>query len=270
MSNIFNQKAACVNGPKSRAFEGGKIIHLCWFSGDEYPPQIKKCIDSWAKVMPDYKVKVWTKEMALATGIDFVREAIEARKWAFAADAIRVYALYNDGGVYMDSDIFVKRRFDEFLTDKVVLFHEYHAPMVKQNPEGIIDSEGRKVKDASYTGCGIQAAFMISQPGQPYIKALLDYYCTHHFLREDGTYDMTISPSIFCQIAQHMLDYRFIDTEQHSEGVTIYPSKYVAGGVKEVTKDAFAVHCVAHSWYDSNWWENIKYKVKGWLVMLRL
>lgn len=53
--------------------------------------------------------------MALATGFDFVKEAISAKMWAFAADVIRLYAVYHDGGVYMDSDIYVRKRFDDFL-----------------------------------------------------------------------------------------------------------------------------------------------------------
>ena len=49
-----------------------KVIHLCWFSGDEYPDIIKKCIDSWRRVLPDFEIKIWTKEMALETNILYV------------------------------------------------------------------------------------------------------------------------------------------------------------------------------------------------------
>lgn len=84
-----------------------KVIHLCWFSGDEYPDIIKKCIDSWRRVLPDFEIKIWTKEMALETNILYVKEAISVRKWAFAADVIRLWAVYHEGGVYMDSDIYI-------------------------------------------------------------------------------------------------------------------------------------------------------------------
>lgn len=84
-----------------------KVIHLCWFSGDEYPDIIKKCIDSWRRVLPDFEIKIWTKEMALETNILYVKEAISVRKWAFAADVIRLWAVYHEGGVYIWIVIFI-------------------------------------------------------------------------------------------------------------------------------------------------------------------
>lgn len=75
-----------------------KKIHLCWFSGDEFPADIKFCIDSWRRVLPDFEIKVWTKEMALAIGMEFVREAISVKKWAFAADVF----LYSHRGELME------------------------------------------------------------------------------------------------------------------------------------------------------------------------
>ena len=71
-----------------------KIIHLCWFSGEEYPPFIKRCIDTWKEFLPDYKIKVWDSDSFDFDSVPFVREAYKARKWAFVADYIRLYALY--------------------------------------------------------------------------------------------------------------------------------------------------------------------------------
>ena len=58
-----------------------KIIHLMWFSGDEYPDDIKICLDTWHKVLPEYEIKVWTKEMALECDLPYVKEALLCRKW---------------------------------------------------------------------------------------------------------------------------------------------------------------------------------------------
>lgn len=84
-----------------------KVIHLCWFSGDEYPDIIKKCIDSWRRVLPDFEIKIWTKEMALETNILYVKEAISVRKWAFAADVIRLWAVYTMKEEYIWIVIFI-------------------------------------------------------------------------------------------------------------------------------------------------------------------
>jgi mannosyltransferase OCH1-like enzyme len=90
-----------------------KVIHLCWFSNDPFPVEIKVCIDTWKRLLPDYTIKRWTYEDAAAMNCAFVNEALAERKWTYAADVIRFYALLKDGGIYMDSDIFLKKRFDD-------------------------------------------------------------------------------------------------------------------------------------------------------------
>lgn len=74
-----------------------KIIHLCWFSNDPFPVEIKVCLDTWKRILPDFQVKHWTYQDAKAIGCRFINEALEARKWAFAADAV-VFMLYTMKG----------------------------------------------------------------------------------------------------------------------------------------------------------------------------
>lgn len=76
-----------------------KIIHLCWFSDDSYPVEIKVCLDTWKHLLTDYKIKLWGYAEAKAIGCAFIDEALEARQWAFAADAVRFYAVLTEGGV---------------------------------------------------------------------------------------------------------------------------------------------------------------------------
>ena len=230
-----------------------KIIHLCWFSGDEYPEGIKECLDSWKRVIPDYQVKLWTKDMALATNIPFVKEAIEKRKWAFAADVIRLYALYHDGGVYADSDIYLISRFDEYLTDELVLFHEYARPHFNKNPKTMFDADGHNLmKGHVVKGLNIQAAFMISSGHHPLVKELLDYYCKRSFIREDGSLEMDIiAPEIYAMVMEDW-GYRYKNEKQVLfDGITVYPAECVGGNNCMRFKESFAVHCVSHSWKPS-------------------
>ena len=68
-----------------------KIIHFCWLSNDPYPAKIRACMDSWKRIMPDYTIKHWNgKNFDIAAAPPYVQEAIKARKWAFAADYIRI------------------------------------------------------------------------------------------------------------------------------------------------------------------------------------
>lgn len=224
-----------------------KIIHLCWFSGEKYPKDIKFCIDSWKRVLPDFQIKIWTKEMALNTGIDFVKEAISVKKWAFAADVIRLYAVYHDGGVYMDSDIYVQKRFDEFLNKKCAFFQEYY-PMA--DTTGYVDEKGYRIHEAEYIpGRGIQAALFMAEPGNEYIANLLANYKTKHFILRDGTYNMQLlAPTIYALEAEKF-GYRYLNVEQHlAEEFAIYPSDYVGCCISLKADSNFAVHCIYHSW----------------------
>ena len=92
-----------------------KIIHSCWLSGDPFPEDIQRCIDSWKAILPEYKIILWDKNRFDINSVPYVKEAFEAKKYAFCADYIRIYALYKYGGIYLDSDVMVYKSFDPFL-----------------------------------------------------------------------------------------------------------------------------------------------------------
>lgn len=92
-----------------------KTIHYCWFSGEKYPPQIKRCIKSWKKLLPDYDFVCWDGKSFDFSIVPFVQRCIEMRKWAFAADYVRLYAVYTQGGIYLDSDVMVLKSFNPIM-----------------------------------------------------------------------------------------------------------------------------------------------------------
>lgn len=98
-----------------------KVIHYCWLSGDPIPEKLQRCMDSWKKFLPDYEFVLWDLERFDIKTSQWVKEAFEARKYAFAADYIRLYAVYNYGGVYMDMDVEVVRPFDDLLASPYIL-----------------------------------------------------------------------------------------------------------------------------------------------------
>ncbi len=206
-----------------------KTIHLCWFGNDPYPVEIKICLDSWARLLPDYKVKVWTYDMAKAIGIPFVDEALEERKWAFAADVVRFYALFTEGGLYLDSDIMLFKRFDEFLPDEgCMTFSD------KSTPE-----------QATF---GLQAAFIAGSPGNKYCQDAVDYYRGRHFRKADGTLDETAAPWVMRTVALKY-GYRDVDDYQDLGVIKIYPARFMAPRKKyKVTKEAVGQHRAYGSW----------------------
>ena len=95
-----------------------KTIHYCWFSGDEKPDLVKRCIESWHKHLPNYNIKCWDGKSFDFDSVDYVREAMGIKAYAHASDYVRLYALYTEGGIYLDSDVEVFRSFDELLDNR--------------------------------------------------------------------------------------------------------------------------------------------------------
>lgn len=79
-----------------------KIIHYCWFGRGKLPKLAKQCIKSWKKYCPDYEIKEWNEDNFDLDMYPYVREAYDNRKFAFVTDVVRLYALYTEGGIYMD------------------------------------------------------------------------------------------------------------------------------------------------------------------------
>ena len=106
-------------------------------------------MESWRKVMPDYTIKHWSLEnFDLASAPLYVQEAVKAKKWAFAADYIRMYALYKEGGIYLDSDVKVLKSFDPFLHHRFFSSMEYHPSQIERlGTMQHIDKEGKRIDD---------------------------------------------------------------------------------------------------------------------------
>lgn len=102
-----------------------KIVHFCWFGEKEKPKSVKRNIDNWKKVLPDYEIIEWNEDkFDLFGACDYVKEAVSAKKWAFVSDYVRLYALYGCGGIYLDTDVQVLKSFDDYLQNDMFLSHE--------------------------------------------------------------------------------------------------------------------------------------------------
>ena len=105
-----------------------KKIHYFWFGPNQKSNQILEYIESWKKYLPDYEIIEWSEKNFDINCCQYVREAYEAKKYAFVSDYARLYVLYNYGGIYFDTDIEVCKSFEHFLVDrKMVLgFEDQH------------------------------------------------------------------------------------------------------------------------------------------------
>lgn len=102
-----------------------KIIHYCWFGENEKPKKVKKLINSWKNVLSDYEIKEWNeRNFDVGNSCEFVKQAYAAKKWAYVADYVRLYALYSEGGIYLDTDVELLKGFDDFLGYHAFISHE--------------------------------------------------------------------------------------------------------------------------------------------------
>lgn len=96
-----------------------KIIHYCWFGPNKMSKTDHKCIKSWKKHLPEYKLMLWNEDNS-PIDVPFVKAALEAKKYAFAADYVRIWALNKYGGVYMDTDMLLLKNIDSFLNTEFI------------------------------------------------------------------------------------------------------------------------------------------------------
>lgn len=204
--------------------------------------------------MPEYELKLWsTDNFDIDGSPEYVKEACAQHKWAFAADYIRMYALYHEGGIYFDSDVMVLKPFDDFLNHTFFSSLEYHVAQIEQTgARDMIDGNGVRIKDGFVSGIQIQAAVMGAQKGCPFVGEVLEWYADRHFLNPDGTMATDVlSPYVYARIAEkYGFLYKNVDQELDG-GMKIYRSEIFAGNRHEVTPASYAIHYCAHSWHPS-------------------
>ena len=101
-----------------------KKIHYVWVGGKEKPKAIQKCMKTWKKHLKDYEIVEWNETNFDINSHPFVKKAYENRKWAFVSDYIRAYAIYNQGGVYLDTDVLVLDNLDSLLNNRAFVGYE--------------------------------------------------------------------------------------------------------------------------------------------------
>ena len=224
-----------------------KIIHYCWFGRGEKPEQAKKCIDSWKRFLPDYRIKEWNEDNFDINSNQYVREAYESRKFAFVTDYVRLYAIYSEGGIYMDTDVEVLKTFDSFL---------HH------NAFSGFETDGN-----------VPTGMMAAEKGSIWAKELLDEYKNRKFIQEDGSFDMTTNTTV---ITNYMLRKGLILNNQYQDfpGLcTMYPADFFCPkdhrtGKIRCTKNTVCIHHFAGSWLNHSFWADLRHNIKTILVKI--
>ncbi len=217
-----------------------KVIHYCWFGGNELPKLAKKCIRSWKKHCPDYEIKRWDESNFDINECPlYVRQAYENKKWAFVTDYIRLKLVYENGGIYLDTDVEVQKNIDEFL--------KYDAFFGFENGELI------------NTGSGFGA-----KTNHPIVKEIMDQYENISFIKEDGSFDLLACPARNTEV---FLKHGLLKNDKFQvlhEKVAILPTEYFCPinsvtKEKNITSNTYTIHWFSGSWLP--WKEQAKQNI---------
>lgn len=207
-----------------------KKIHYCWFGGNPKPKLAEKCFRSWKKYCPGYAIIEWNEDnYDLSAAPLYVQQAYETKKWAFVTDYVRLQVVYEQGGIYLDTDVELRKSLDHLLTNRAWFGFE----------------NGAQVN----TGCGFGA-----EAGHPILKEIMADYRDIPFVREDGSYDLLSCPMRNTE-AFLRRGLRQDDSMQTLEGdVRILPSDYLnpkdwKTGEIFLTKNTLSIHHFSASWY---------------------
>lgn len=216
-----------------------KIIHYTWFSGEPFPEKIQACIDSWHKYMPDYEYILWDAERIKEIDSIWLQESLAKKKWAYAADMVRLYAVHKYGGIYLDTDCIIFKSFDDLL-----------------NQECFIGKEDSFHTEGGMIECYLTSHCFGAEPNNPFIKRCLDFYDRHFVVSKDETlpiklkWNIVLMPfvqsELACQIGYNPLPSD--QSIQRLKNVTIYPARYF--DMSKKTKDSYCQHLALGSWRD--------------------
>lgn len=209
-------------------------------------------MESWREILPGYEIVRWDERRFDVNSVPWVREAVERKKYAFAADYIRHYALYHEGGIYLDTDVEVLKPFDDLLDAEMFAAIETEESVLARNvAEGRISENGGGADGRTVSGHGIGIAIGCVRvaAGHPFTRRCLDWYESRRFVCEDGTlYDKIIAPDIMAYHARPAgLKYKDV-AQELDEGIRIHPSPTIAAYAEKAAPESYAIHHCLGSW----------------------
>jgi Mannosyltransferase OCH1 and related enzymes len=246
-----------------------KTIHYCWFGKGSMPQSQKQCIESWKRVMPDYKIMRWDESSFDYNKYSASKYAYQVKKYALVSDLCRYNVLAEYGGIYLDTDVEVFKRFDDFLNadffSAIELYHEFET----ENSAAILDEHGCPL----VPGTDIPHLEMLTStigcvPNCNLICELRDYYNSIQVDEEyANNYRKYVNNDRLVARMAVKYGFRYIDKEQHLENnMVIYPTGIFGHAFCPNKNYTVSYHYNAASWLP----KRPKKKINIWLERLHL
>ena len=225
-------------------------IHYCWHGHTEMPQLAKECIASWHKYMSDWEYKLWNEDNFDINITLYTAEAYAAGKYAFVSDYVRLWALYNEGGLYLDVDFEVYKPFDDLLVNHAFAGFEGS----KRNP--------------------VMMGVCASEAHGEWVMEMLKAYEGRHFIKSDGTYDMTTNVKFLTSIMAAN-GFKQNGEEQFYKDLHVYPVDYFSprqtNGEYFRTENTYCEHRGLNSWAtEKKGWKGKVLAIVGQRNMTRL
>jgi len=232
-----------------------KIIHYCWFGKNPLPELAVKCIESWKKYCPDYEIIEWNEDNFDVSCCDFVKEAYQLKKWAFVSDFARFKILYDNGGIYFDTDVELIKPIDHIIADGPFMGCE-------------IERVNKRKKDIFVApGLGMGA-----EKGMDIYREMIDIYKNSHFINSDGSFNKKTVVSYTTELLMKN-GCENKDAVQNICGINLYPCdyfcpmNYVTRKIN-ITDNTVSIHHYDGSWLtaEDRYYDALSFKVKipGW------
>ena len=203
-----------------------KILHYCWFGGNPKSDVIIKCMESWKRYCPDYRIMEWNEDNFDINSNKFAKEAYECKRWAFVSDYVRLWALKNYGGIYVDTDLEILKPIDDFLKHRA--FSGFESTQY------------------------IPTAIMGAEINHPWIGDLLSHYDCLGFVKEDGTHHDEANVHYMTKMTQELYglvrddSYQILKHDLH-----IYPHNVFCPTLDlifQITADTHTIHHFTGTW----------------------
>lgn len=176
-----------------------RIIHYCWFGGEK-SAKVKKCIETWEQNLPDYQIIEWNEENFDVDQNLYTRDAFKAKRYAFVSDVARIKALYEYGGIYLDTDVVVYKDFDSILCYRCVFGFE----------------------EEQY----IATSFMACESHFPLMKQFLDLYNSIPFYDDEGNIIPGTNVGKLTDLLIGLGLKRNNQFQELESGIVVYPQEY--------------------------------------------
>lgn len=207
-----------------------KIIHYCWFGGKPLNKDAERYIKSWRNICPDYMIMEWNETNFDVNAVPYVKEAYDRKKWAFVSDYVRLYALKNFGGIYLDTDVEIKKSLDQFLRNRAFIGAE-----------------------SKYSVC---TAVIGAEKNAEFIDELLRLYDNLHFVNRKK-FDVKPNSQRIFEYLEVKYDYKDSDRPIYWNDCTLYPKDYFSPincytFKQENTNNTYCIHHFAGTWKNKN------------------